>query len=628
VAIGLVALAMSGFGVDLIQRRHEPYAIKVNERLISFDDFNQERRALEQRYREMFGQNYNQIVESLRLNLKEQAKDTIIADTLLEEKARALGFHASNNAVAQIIHKELFPEGFNVERYRLFLQSIGLTSQQFEESVRRQVLRSQLTGLLNNISFASRRETETAILLEDTRYSLDYLEISPDSFAKVVTAKTGSSKTAPPAPSEAEIEAYYHAHNTEYETPARVAYDYVVFDPQNFVDRVEVSPEDIEIFYADNLSRFTTAEEIKVRHIQFNIPPQADPAKKEEIKKKAESVLAKAHAGESFEALAKGNSSDVLSAPKGGDLGWIRRGKMGQAFDETAFKLLEGEVSDLVETAEAFHIIKVEEHRPERQKELDEVRAEIEMEIRRREAPAYAKSKAEDWFAAFQTSELPLPEFAAQHKLGAVKTSGLLQKDSNPEGLPNLTTQVMEARGDTKQLIDIGEKSVLVSVTDYREPETQPLSAVRDKVIEALYKEAARKLARETAQNIIDQLNQGTYKSLREAGVALKLPVQESKDLTRAKVSGIFLNPELQSAVFSTAQEMQKPTRFFEVGQNFYLFQVTMIQRPKPEEVQTRVQKARRQESRRLGEILLKSLLNKLKAEAKIDIDPAVLAED
>ncbi|MEK6280967.1 MAG: peptidylprolyl isomerase [Acidobacteriota bacterium] len=80
---------------------------------------------------------------------------------------------------------------------------------------------------------------------------------------------------------------------------------------------------------------------------------------------KAEEVLKRVRAGEDFAKLAKEFSSDTGNKEKGGDLGWFGKGAMVPAFEEAAFKLKPGEVSDLVETQFGLHIIKLDERKTE-----------------------------------------------------------------------------------------------------------------------------------------------------------------------------------------------------------------------------------------------------------------------
>ena len=84
-----------------------------------------------------------------------------------------------------------------------------------------------------------------------------------------------------------------------------------------------------------------------------------------------------------FAALAKQHSQDPGSAVNGGDLGFFQQGQMVGPFNDVAFKLAPGEVSDLVETEFGFHIIKVAEKQAPRAVPLEEVRQRLEQYLER-----------------------------------------------------------------------------------------------------------------------------------------------------------------------------------------------------------------------------------------------------
>lgn len=96
---------------------------------------------------------------------------------------------------------------------------------------------------------------------------------------------------------------------------------------------------------------------------QVVVAPQASEDAVREARLKAEAILDSIHAGEDFARLAEAHSDDPGTASAGGDLGWFRRGQMVREFEDVAFSLIDGQVSDVVETEYGFHIIKVERYR-------------------------------------------------------------------------------------------------------------------------------------------------------------------------------------------------------------------------------------------------------------------------
>ncbi|HKP88165.1 MAG TPA: peptidylprolyl isomerase [Blastocatellia bacterium] len=136
-----------------------------------------------------------------------------------------------------------------------------------------------------------------------------------------------------------------------------------------------VSDADIEQYYNDHKADF---DEVHVRHVLISTqppPPGGDedakkdetkskPLTKEQARQKAESVLERARKGEDFAKLAKENSDDPGSKDKGGEYDFFPRGQMVPEFENAAFSLKPGEISDIVETTFGYHIIKLENRRP------------------------------------------------------------------------------------------------------------------------------------------------------------------------------------------------------------------------------------------------------------------------
>jgi peptidyl-prolyl cis-trans isomerase C len=137
-----------------------------------------------------------------------------------------------------------------------------------------------------------------------------------------------------------------------------------------------VTVKDIEAFYEENKDRFVEPEKVKASHILIQISPDATEQEKADAKSTLQTALEEAKGGSDFAELAK-KHSQCPSASQGGDLGYFTRGRMVPEFEEAAFKLEPGQISDIVETQFGYHIILVQDKTPKRQLDIEEVGKKI-----------------------------------------------------------------------------------------------------------------------------------------------------------------------------------------------------------------------------------------------------------
>ena len=142
--------------------------------------------------------------------------------------------------------------------------------------------------------------------------------------------------------------------------------------------KVAVKPEAVSDFYQKNQDKFQQGPRVRASHILITVPQNADAATKQQAKTKAEGILKDLKGGKDFAATAKENSQDPGSAVNGGDLGFFEQGQMVPPFEQAAFALKPGEMSELVESQFGYHIIKVAEKQAQRVVPLDEAKGQIE----------------------------------------------------------------------------------------------------------------------------------------------------------------------------------------------------------------------------------------------------------
>jgi peptidyl-prolyl cis-trans isomerase C len=159
--------------------------------------------------------------------------------------------------------------------------------------------------------------------------------------------------------------------------------------------KVSVTDEQVQAFYKENPQAFQLPEQVRASHILIRAEADADAAAKTAARARAESVLKMARSGKDFAALAKEYSQDPGSAAAGGDLGLFGQGQMVGPFNDAAFSLAPGTISDIVETEFGYHIIKVVDKQPARPVPLDEARPRIETHLqqvnRQRETQSFVQ---------------------------------------------------------------------------------------------------------------------------------------------------------------------------------------------------------------------------------------------
>lgn len=128
--------------------------------------------------------------------------------------------------------------------------------------------------------------------------------------------------------------------------------------------------QEIQNYYNEHKKDFERPDQIRVRHILIKLDKNADLKTKSKVLNTMRDIEKQLKAGADFAELAKKYSEDPGSKDKGGDIGFFAKGMMVKEFEDAAFKLKKGQISDIVPTDFGYHIIKLEEEKPGKQLEL------------------------------------------------------------------------------------------------------------------------------------------------------------------------------------------------------------------------------------------------------------------
>jgi len=164
----------------------------------------------------------------------------------------------------------------------------------------------------------------------------------------------------------------------------------------NVISKVSVNDQEAEAFYKSKEDQFKHPEQIKASHILIRVEPNDSQEKKEEAKKKMAAIRDEAKAGKDFTELAKQYSEEPGAKETGGDLGYFGRGVMVPSFEEAAFGLKVGEISDIVETQFGYHIIKLTDKRDSGVTPFSEVKDDIKANLRQERIREAVKAWIDD----------------------------------------------------------------------------------------------------------------------------------------------------------------------------------------------------------------------------------------
>jgi peptidyl-prolyl cis-trans isomerase D len=511
------------------------WAARVNGTTISIPSFQAYARRLDSTYQSLLGDQYAQQRSVLRIGV--QAINALIDDELAFQEAVREGVGASPHEVADAITRDpSFQENgrfVGLERYRNLFRAGRVTMDEYEEEVRRGLIIAKFRSLIEDGVTVSDAEVEQEFLHRNAKESVDYILADP---AKVSPGA---------APTEAEIARAYEAHKDRYSLGEGRRGLYVLLAVSNRAS----SATDAEIKAAydrDLSSRYTVQEQRRASHILIKVDPSASSDTVKAAEAKAREALKRARAGEDFASLAKRYSQDG-TAPNGGDLGFFSRGQMVKEFEDAAFALPVGGVSDLVRTPYGFHVIKVTDSRPGRTIPLEEAREAIRKDLGQAKARSEIARRATD-----------LARAASGGKLDAVaKSQGLTVGDTGAvhdgEALPGLAasqavvTRMMSLRpGDVSEPVPVPSGQVVVQVTAIVPPAARPLAQVHDRVLKDVRDERARASVDEAVQAA---RRSGGMKALAKA---LKAEIRTQADLSHgAGLPGVPADPTISRQLAS-----------------------------------------------------------------------------
>ena len=488
---------------------------------VSIREFQNISNALQQQYRAVFRMQPD-VDLNAQFNFREMALEELARRAILLRLAQQYGVAVTQQELEDHI-AEMAPfqdQGrFSLARYQALLRSQvpPIAPRQFEEQQRQALLLQKVTTLLTAGIHVTDAEVEQTYRRDYERIAAHYILLTAASFEARVSM------------TDEALQGHYEAHKERYREPEQRQIRYVAIPLQRFTQHYEPTAEDVSAYYTAHLDMFQSQEQIRARHILFKVASSAAAEQAEQARVRAAAVLASLRDGADFATLAQQHSEDTATAAQGGDLGYFPRGQMVAPFEEVAFALPVGQLSELVRTPFGWHVLQVEDKRAAATRPLAEVAQEIKEKLRDDKASDAAAAFVDDLLTAIEANPQQFVTFAQQHELEVVTPPFLpaTGRVEGIEGLPDLVKRVFampELGVDTQQGQD-GTHYVFQTAA-IRPSTLQEFSAVKDRVGQDLRAQKSMELAQKQAEEWAAQVRAGT--SLADLATAQSLHVVET----------------------------------------------------------------------------------------------------
>ncbi|MFD0912698.1 SurA N-terminal domain-containing protein [Methylophilus luteus] len=506
VILALIVVTFALFGIDsyLNQAGGQVAVAKVDGQKISLQEYSN---AVENARNYL--QSQGQKVDAAMLEspaFKQSVLDSIITRRLMEGAIHDYRFRISDDQLSQhVIGMPEFQSNgkFSEETYHQLLTQNKLTPAKFEQNIRKDLAVQQVRDGLSNLVFMPQKVAEQSLMSEFEQREVSVADVKVSDFASQVSIKPE------------QVQAYYNQHKTKFIAPAKVKLQFALLSAASLVGQVSVSDEEVKQDYEENAAKYQGNEQRQASHILIGFSNTASAAEKAAAKEKAESILQQIKANpKSFEKLAIEYSQDSGSAGKGGDLGSFGRGAMVKPFENAAFAMKVGEISDLVESEFGYHIIKLTGITGE-SSDFEAMKLKIKAELLFQKAQAKYAELADDFGNTVYEQSGSLEPVAKKFGL-QVQTSPAMTKDEiakffKSERLASLafSDEVVKEKRNTEAVEVSPNNLVAARTVEYIAEAPRSYDEVKGGIESLLRAEAAGKLAQQKGEALLADLKAG-----------------------------------------------------------------------------------------------------------------------
>ncbi|HEY3738680.1 MAG TPA: peptidylprolyl isomerase [Bryobacteraceae bacterium] len=386
--------------------------------------------------------------------------DNLVQNLGLACAASEKGLDISDQDLAEEIRNEMpnlvnAKGEFDKRSYEMGVQRMGMTVPLFEERLKQQILVKRMTDLATEGIFVAPSDVRKEYERRNVKIKLEYASVTAASLAGKIK------------PEESDLIAFFNSAPNKYKIPAKREYTVIYADQEKIGSTLTVGDDQLRAAYNRDIDRFRLPERVKVRHILILTQGLNDEQKKAALDK-IKGILKRVKAGEDFGKLAKEYSEDPGSKNNGGEYDYKARGEWVKPFEDAAFSMKNGQISDIVTTDYGYHIIQTLDHQEARVKPFDEVKGTLATEVQHVQVQDAMQKAIDAGRAEIVKNPGQLDQIAAKYHLDVVKSPGMVT-----------ATQPMPVLGKATELINAIFTLKKGDFTNVTQPEASKLAFAR-----------------------------------------------------------------------------------------------------------------------------------------------------
>jgi peptidyl-prolyl cis-trans isomerase D len=517
------------------------------------------RRNIQMRFRNSPQMDQSRIIPTVAGSLL----DEMVLQRALVIQAKKMGIEVSDAELGQTLQSIpwLTQNGsfIGIDRYPdVIYQQTGMSVPEFEAELRNKLLQDKIRGVVTDGVEVPPQEVLEEFQHRNAKAKIDYVLFDPRQFIKAV-----------PVSSEA-LEAFFKTDPDRYKLAEQRKVRYVLIDPDHVRGQVKVTDEEARQNYTQHLSDYRISDRVKVAHILFKTAGKA-PAEVATIGKTAQDVLNQIKGGANFADLAKKYSEDT-SASNGGELGWVVRGQTVKEFEDTAFSMKPGQVSDLVKTVYGIHILKLEDKQMAHLQAFAEVKDSILAELEKQKVADAQEKLADDLLRGLRLKpdafEDVVRKAGLEPQMSPLFRYGQAVADlGSGDTFENLAFQLH--RGEVGTPISVPKGQAIIQLADIVPEHVPTLEEVRTRAEEDYRTQQSKVLAEDKAKQFAAQVKTGDFTKIAKAD---GLEAKESKDFAQQdSIEGVGSGSQLSAAFTMQAGQTSD---VISVGANSMVFRV------------------------------------------------------